>query len=31
MPGIKGCFFGTLDYLQQMHPHVVELRWTPHR
>ena len=29
MPGIQRCFFSTLDYLQQTHPHVLELRWTP--
>ena len=30
MPGIQRCFFDTLDCLQQAHPHVLELRWTPH-
>ena len=29
MPGIQRCLFKTLDYLQQTHPHVLELRWTP--
>ena len=29
MSAIQRCFFSTLDYLQQMHPHVLELRWTP--
>ena len=29
MPGIQRCFFSTLDYLQQTHPHILELRWTP--
>ena len=29
MPGIQRCFLSTLDYLQQTHPHVLELRWTP--
>ena len=29
MPGIQRCFFSTLNYLQQTHPHVLELRWTP--
>ena len=29
MPGIQRCFFSTLDYLQQTHPHVLELKWTP--
>ena len=24
MPGIQQCFFSTLDYLQQMHRHVLE-------
>ena len=29
MPGIQRCFFRTLDYLQQTHPHVLEHIWTP--
>ena len=29
MPGIQRCFFSTLDYLRQTHPHVLELRLTP--
>ena len=29
MPGIQRCFFSTLDYLQQTHQNVLELRWTP--
>ena len=29
MPGIQRCFFRTLDYLQQTHPHVLEQRWPP--
>ena len=29
MPGIQRCFFRTLDYLQQMHPHVLEQILTP--
>ena len=29
MPGIQRCFFRTLDYLQQTHPHVLEQIWTP--
>ena len=29
MPGIQRCFFSTLDYLQQTHPHVLEQIWTP--
>ena len=29
MPGIQRCFFSTLDYPQQTHPHVLELSWTP--
>ena len=29
MPGIQRCFFSTLDYLQQTHAHILELRWTP--
>ena len=29
MPGIHRCFFSTLDYLQQMHLHVLEQIWTP--
>ena len=29
MPGIQGCFFRTLDYLQQTHPRVLEQIWTP--
>ena len=29
MSGIKRCFFSTLDYLQQTHAHVLELKWTP--
>ena len=29
MPGIQQCFFGTLNCLQQAHPHVLELKWTP--
>ena len=29
MPGIQRCFFHTLDYLQQTHPHVLEQIWTP--
>ena len=29
MPGIQRCFFRTLDYLQQTHPHVPEQIWTP--
>ena len=29
MPGIQRCFFGTPDCLQQSHPHVLELKWTP--
>ena len=28
MPGIQRCFFGTLDSLQEAHPHVLELKWT---
>ena len=28
MPGIQRCFFSTLDYLQQTHPHVLELKCT---
>ena len=27
MPGIQRCFFRTLDYLQQTHPHVLEQIW----
>ena len=29
MPGIQRCFLSALDYLQQTHPEVLELRWTP--
>ena len=29
MPGIQRCFFRTLDYLQQTHPHVLEQIWPP--
>ena len=29
MPGIHHCFFGSLECLQQAHPHVLELKWTP--
>ena len=29
MPGIQRSFFSSLDYLQQTHPHVLELGWTP--
>ena len=29
MPGIQRCFFCTLDYLQQTHPHILEQVWTP--
>ena len=29
MPGILRCFFLTLDYLQQTHPHTFELKGTP--
>ena len=29
MPGIQRCFFQTLDYLQQTHPHVLEQIWPP--
>ena len=29
MPGIQQCFFRTLDYLQQTHPHVLEQIWPP--
>ena len=29
MPGIYRCFVGTLDCLEQSHPHVLELRLTP--
>ena len=29
MPGIQRCFLSTLDYLQQAHPHVLELSLTP--
>ena len=31
MPGIQRCFFSTLDYLKQTHPHVVEQIWTSPR
>ena len=31
MPGIQRCFFQTLDYLQQTHPHVLEQIWPPPR
>ena len=31
MPGIQRCFFSSLDYLQQTHPHVLELRLTKTR
>ena len=29
MPGIQGCFFCTLNYHQQTHPHVLEQIWPP--
>ena len=29
VPGIQRCFFRTLDYLQQTHPHVLEQLWPP--
>ena len=29
MPAVQRCFFRTLDCLQQAHPHVLELKWTP--
>ena len=29
MLGIQQCFFSTLDYLQQAHPHVPEQKWPP--
>ena len=29
MHGIQRCFFRSLDYLQQTHPHVLEQVWTP--
>ena len=29
MPSIQRCFFQTLDYLQQTHPHVLEQIWPP--
>ena len=28
-PGIQQCFLGTLECLQQAHPQVPELKWTP--
>ena len=28
MPGIKQCFFSTLDCLQQAQPHILKLKWT---
>ena len=31
MPGIQRCFFSTREYLQQTHPHVLELKSTPPR
>ena len=31
MPGFQRCFFGALDYLQQAHPHIPELRCPPPR
>ena len=27
--GIQQCFFGTLECLQQAHPHILNLKWTP--
>ena len=29
MPSLQQCFFSSLQYLQQTHPHVLELTWTP--
>ena len=29
MPSIQRCFFLTLDYLHQTHPHFLKLKWTP--
>ena len=29
MPGIQRCFFRTLDYLRQTHPHVLKEGWPP--
>ena len=29
MPRIQRCFFQTLDYLQQTHPHILEQIWPP--
>ena len=31
MPSIQRCFFRTLEYLQQTHPHVLEQIWTSPR